>query len=79
MIFLKDFFEKVDFEEKNQQTTKKQGKINQHAKLCCSILTLIEAVCGTSITFFWFLNICRGLTWISQGPGAGPFIELSIG
>ena len=31
MVFLKEFFEKDDF-EKNQQTTKKQEKISQLAK-----------------------------------------------
>ena len=31
MVFLKEFFEKVDF-EKNQQTTKSR-KITQHAKM----------------------------------------------
>ena len=32
MVFLKEFFEKVDF-EKNQQMTKKAGKITQKAEL----------------------------------------------
>ena len=27
MVFLKEFFEKVDFEKKNQQTTKKLAKL----------------------------------------------------
>ena len=33
MIILKEFFENVDFEKKNQQTTNKSGKIIQHAVL----------------------------------------------
>ena len=32
MVFLKEFFEKVDF-EKNQQMTKKAGKISQGQKV----------------------------------------------
>ena len=29
MVFLKEIFEKVDFEKKNQQTTKKYERTNQ--------------------------------------------------
>ena len=32
MVFLREFFEKVDFEKKNQQTTKKSMKITQEAE-----------------------------------------------
>ena len=45
MVFLKEFFKKIDF-EKNQQTTKKHEKLPSRQRVKNTILDLVSALCG---------------------------------
>ena len=45
-VFLKEFFEKVDF-EKNEQTTKKRGKLLSRLR----VIALDNCLLGTMIDF----------------------------
>ena len=52
MVFLKEFFEKVDF-EKNQQTTKKHEKLPSMQRVKIAKLDPFSGMAGHIFQFTW--------------------------